>query len=79
MDGTAIFDLPTLGGPFNPFNVKKNSLNICKTLRKYFFRPDKGMRMVNFYIFNVLGQNLANSESCPILRLLQEAKICTFR
>ena len=26
--------------------------------------------MVNFYIVNALGQNLANSESCPILRLL---------
>ena len=32
--------------------------------------------MVNFYIVNALGQNLANSESCPILRLLKEAKIC---
>jgi hypothetical protein len=35
--------------------------------------------MVNFYNINALGQNLANSESCPILRLLQEAKICNFR
>ena len=26
--------------------------------------------------FLYLGQNFANSESCPILRLLQEAKIC---
>ena len=26
--------------------------------------------MVNFYIVNALGQNSANSESCPILRLL---------
>jgi hypothetical protein len=26
--------------------------------------------MVNLYIVNALGQNLANSESCPILRLL---------
>ena len=25
--------------------------------------------MVNFYIVNALGQNLANSETCPILRL----------
>ena len=29
--------------------------------------------MVNFYIVNVLGQNFANSESCPILRLLKDA------
>ena len=34
------------------------------------FRHAKGMSMVNFYIINALGQNLANSESCPILRLL---------
>ena len=34
--------------------------------------------MVNFYIVNTLGQNLAISESCPILRLLYEAKICHF-
>ena len=27
--------------------------------------------MVNFYIVNALGPNLANSESCPILRLSQ--------
>ena len=27
--------------------------------------------MVNFYIVNALGQNLANSESCPILWLLE--------
>ena len=55
------------------------SLNICKTLRKYLLRHVKGKSRVNFYIFNVPGQNFANSESCPILRLLQEAKICTFR
>ena len=30
----------------------------------------KGKGMVNFYIVNALGQNLANSESCTILRLL---------
>ena len=38
--------------------------------RKYIFRHAKGKSMVNFYIVNALGQNLANSESCPILRLL---------
>ena len=38
-------------------------------LRKYIFRHAKGKSMVNFFIVNVLGQNLANSESCPILRL----------
>ena len=30
----------------------------------------EGKIMANFYIVNALGQNLANSESCPILRLL---------
>ena len=47
-------------------------------LSKYFFRHAKGKSMVNFYIVNALGQNLANSESYPILRLLKEDKICTF-
>ena len=32
--------------------------------------------MVNLDIANALGLNLANSESCPILRLLQESKNC---
>ena len=36
----------------------------------YLFRHAKGKSMVNFYIVNALGQNLENSESCPILRLL---------
>jgi hypothetical protein len=35
--------------------------------------------MVNFYIVHALGQNLANSESCPILRLLLEAQMSNFR
>ena len=45
-------------------------LNLCKTLRKYLFRHAKGKSMVYFYTVNVLGQILANSESCSILRLL---------
>ena len=44
--------------------------NLCKTLRKYLFGHDKGKSMVNFYIVNALGQNLATSESYPILRSL---------
>ena len=46
-----------------------NAAHSCKTLRKYLFRLAKGKSMVNFYIVNAQGQNLANSESCPILRL----------
>ena len=34
------------------------------------FSHAKGNSKVNFYIGNALGQNLADSESCPILRLL---------
>jgi hypothetical protein len=37
--------------------------------RKNLFNHAKGKSMANFYIVNALGQNLANSESCPILRL----------
>ena len=47
-----------------------NLLKLCIILRKYLFRHAKGKSMVNFYIVNALGPNLANSESCPILRLL---------
>ena len=68
MDGSATFEISTWGGPFNPYNVT-HSLNICKTLRKYIFGHAKGKSLVNFYIVKALGQNLANSESCPILRL----------
>ena len=53
-----------------PIAIYTNSLNLCKTLRKYLFRHAKVKTMVTFYIVNALGQNLANSESCPILRLL---------
>ena len=50
--------------------LDSNSLELGATLRKYLFRHAKGNSMVNFYIVSALGQNLANSESCPILRLL---------
>ena len=39
-------------------------------IKKYPFRHFKGIRMSNFYFINALGQNLANSESCLILRFL---------
>ena len=72
MDGTLDFDC------FH-FELYTNSLNLCKTLRKYHFRHFKGKSMVNFYISSALCQNFANSESCHILRLVQEAKISNFR
>ena len=66
-------DIFILRGSFlNPNNA---TLNLCKTLRKYIFRHAKGRSRVNFYIVNTLDQNLADSESFPILRFLQEAKI----
>jgi hypothetical protein len=69
MDGTAIFDIPTWGRPFNPYNVTQTHSIFVKLKKKYIFRHAKGKSMVNFYIVNALGQNLANSESWPILRL----------
>ena len=45
-------------------------INTIQGLLDLEFRHAKGKSMVNFYIVNALGQNLANSESCPILRLL---------
>ena len=47
---------------------------LCKSLRKYIFRHAKSKGIVNFYIVNALDQNLANSESCPILILFQRPK-----
>ena len=45
-------------------------------MRKCLFWHAKGRSMANFYIISALDQNLADSESWPILRLLEEAKIC---
>ena len=57
---------PELLPDITSYNLQfKNSV-----LRKYFFRHAKGKSIVNFYIVNVQGQNFANSESCPIVRLL---------
>ena len=62
---TYIFILPwpALGWAFNPTNkCYTNSLNLCKSLRKYLFRHSRGKSMVFFYIVNALGQNLPYSE-----------------
>jgi hypothetical protein len=80
MEVTLDVDCFKLGGSFYPNNITQTpSIFVKLTFRKYLFRHPKGKSMVNFYIINALGQNLANSESCSILRLLQEAKICNFR
>ena len=70
MEGTLDFDSFNIGANFSPLLCYTMSLNLCKNLRKYPFRDFKGMRMFNFYIINALGQNLAISESCLILRFL---------
>ena len=69
MDGTLDFDCLYLGPTFNLNNVTQtHSIFVLKTLENYFFRHVKGQRMANFY--NARGQNLSNSESCLILKLL---------
>ena len=59
----------------DPAFVTKKSQNL-QTLN-YFFdllyflgMPKERAYLINFYIVNALGQNLTNSESWPILRLL---------
>ena len=49
---------------------KKFSSYFCKTFSVHFYESYSIEDMVNFDISNALGQNWANSESCPILRLL---------
>ena len=75
MDGTLSFANFNWGRILNSNNATRN---LCKTFRKYLFRHVKVKCMVNFYIVNALGHNFENSESCPILRLLEEAKVCNF-
>ena len=58
------------GGGLSTLIMLHKLVQPLKALRKYLFRHAKGKSMVNFYIVNALGQNLANLESCPILRLL---------
>ena len=65
MDGTldfANFNWGRISNFNNMYNT--NSLHLNKTLRKFLFRHARGKSMVNLYIVNALGQNLANSESC---------------
>ena len=52
-----------------PNNVTQTH-SIFVKLKKQLFRHAKGEGMINFYINIALGQNLANSEFCPFLRLL---------
>ena len=69
MDGTAIFDLPTWGGPFNPDNVTQIHSIFLKLKGNLYSCMPKVRSLVFFYIINGLDQNLSNSESNPILRM----------
>ena len=77
MDGTLDLSVLTQGDTSNPMLHKLTQS--YKTLRKCLFKHVNGKSMVNFYSIKALGQNVINSESYFILRLLQEAKICNFK
>ena len=53
-----------------PHEADLLTLIMSHKLTQSIFRHAKGKIMVNFYNVHALAQNLANSESCPILRLL---------
>ena len=71
---------------YNFFDKKpkwKEGVDLCMDFFKYgrncYIWLAKGKIIVIFYNISGLGQNLANSESYPVLRLLEEVKICNFR
>ena len=70
MNGTLNFANFNWKRILNSNNATQTHAIFVKLLRKYLLRHAKGKNMVNLDIANALGQNLANSESCPILRLL---------
>ena len=58
MEGTLDFDSSDKGPTFNLNNdADINSLNLYKTLRRYFFRHAKAKSLVNFDISNAPGEN----------------------
>ena len=59
-----------LGRLLNSNNATQTHSNFVKLSENTFLGMPKVRPMVNLDIANALGQNLANSESCPILRLL---------
>ena len=71
MDETAIFDLPTWGGPFNPHNVTQTHSIFVKLLKNTFLGMPK-VRVLSIFTLPIpyVGKNVANSKSCAILRLL---------
>ena len=69
MDGTLDSANFNWGRILNSNNATQTH-SIFVKLKKNLFRHAKGKSVGNIHIVNALGQNLANSESCPILRLL---------
>ena len=72
MDGTLDFANDHWGGILNSNNATQTQSIFVKLFKENTFlgMPKVRKSMANFYIVNALGQNLANSKSCPILRLL---------
>ena len=52
MDGTAIFDLPTWGGPFNPYNVTQTHSIFIKLLDSTFLGMPK-VRAGSFFTLSI--------------------------
>ena len=52
MDGTAIFDLPTWGGPFNPYNVTQTHSIFIKLLDNTFLGTPK-VRAGSFFTLSI--------------------------
>ena len=64
MDETLDYDCFHKGANFS---LLKNSICLCKTLRKYLYRHVKGQSWVNFYISN--GQNRNSYEFSKIIKI----------
>ena len=73
MDGTAIFDVPTWGGPFNPYNVTQTHLIFVKLQENTFFRHAKGKS--NFLHCQCPKSKMAMFEQLNDQLLFSELKI----
>ena len=77
MDGTLDFANFNWGSILNSNNARQTHSIFVETVRKYLFRHARCKSMVSSYIANALGQNLANSESCPILSRVGSCDNCS--
>ena len=74
MDGTLDFANVNWGRILSPNNVSQIHSIFIKLLYTFLVMPE--VRASSIFTLSAQGQNLVNSESCPTLRLLSEAKIC---